>query len=554
MVDERELVGLLYRADYTQLSLTADFHGTEDAGLRFSMANQHVGPWPQMAEEARAGIRVVNGQLVIAPGGLYRFQEPDPSREGFGNWPDPDDLLNPRRLLGFTLAVREPIVVAGRDAYDVVATPGPWRNGFAKPLDRIEAAVDAETGILLRREEIFEGKTLRLAEFTRVSFGAVDEDAFSSCLPDDEEDGEDQADPSGSMGSSPFGGPGWKAAKTAANAAGSVLGMAVRHSPRREAGGAGGGGDDGEAGGAGEAGHEGDDEASMPDDEPFGDIGGGDIGGGGGGAAVAGEEFAYAIYRGSRVPFTGTLHQWTDGQALASGLQSAVDRHGWNGVGAFVGAVGDRTGRTHHVWRIQNGSDGRYRIDYLVNPKKRKPATAIACDGHQCWREYENRITVGPPRLTDLDVVTMVDPSWLLSCGLSGVTEVTFGGRRAFAVRIVTGASPLSAPFVPSATQVVLDAELGIVLLLVSLMDGKPAMRTEFRDVRAGADDDAFVLDVPPGFRVIRHDGGLLDEIDMPEPVRTATRAAGTAARVAGSGITAAKGFLDSLRGPRPPA
>jgi hypothetical protein len=57
----------------------------------------------------------------------------------------------------------------------------------------------------------------------------------------------------------------------------------------------------------------------------------------------------------------------------------------------------------------------------------------------------------------------------------------------------------------------------------------------------------------PPGVRVIHHGGSLLNEIDVPEPVRVAARSAGTAARAAGTGIAAAKGFLDSLRGTRPP-
>ena len=77
MAGERELVGLLYRADSSRLSLTADFHGMVDLSARFDMTNQGAGPWsPPSAGESPAGIRVVSGRLVIAPGGRYRFEEP----------------------------------------------------------------------------------------------------------------------------------------------------------------------------------------------------------------------------------------------------------------------------------------------------------------------------------------------------------------------------------------------------------------------------------------------------------------------------------------------
>lgn len=546
MAGEQELVGLLYRADSSRLSLIADFHGMVDLSARFDMTNQGAGPWsPPSAGESPAGIRVVSRRLVIAPGGRYRFEEPGDADQVSWSVHPGLLLLHPRDLLEFTLSVRGTVVMAGRNAYDVVATPGPWRKGYAKPLERILAAVDAETGILLRREEIFEGKTVQLAEFTRVSFEAAEAaGAFASWPPDEDDDDADSFDSFDSAGPGAFGGPGWRAAKTAVNAAGSVLGTAVRHSRRRETGsGSGSGsGSGGGAAGDGDA-RDGDADAAMPADEPLGDEA---VGGG----AVSGAEFAYAIYRGGGVPFTGTLHRWTDSRAVTGELRSAADRHGWNGVGAFLAAVGDRAGTTHAVWRVRGSSGGRYRIDYVVNSHENRPATAMACDGQECWREYENRISIGPadrPSRIDHEIVTMVHASWLFGCELPEVREVTFGGRRAFAVEVVTDIRSSPTPFTSSDTQVVVDAELGIVLLMVSRVGGKPVVRSEFRDVFAGADDDAFVLDIPPGFPVVRHDGGLLNEIDMPEPVRAAAQAAGTAAR-------AAKGFLDSLRGTRPRA
>jgi hypothetical protein len=88
------------------------------------------------------------------------------------------------------------------------------------------------------------------------------------------------------------------------------------------------------------------------------------------------------------------------------------------------------------------------------------------------------------------------------------------------------------------------------VLRLVWYADDKPALRYEFRDVVAlSGDGSEFVLDIPPGVRVVRTSGGPLGEIDMPDAVRFAMRSAGSAAKAAGSGISAVRGFLDSLRG-----
>jgi hypothetical protein len=69
------------------------------------------------------------------------------------------------------------------------------------------------------------------------------------------------------------------------------------------------------------------------------------------------------------------------------------------------------------------------------------------------------------------------------------------------------------------------------------------------RDVAPlSADGSEFTMDVPPGIRVQRSDGGLLDERDMPQAMRSAIRSAGSAAKAAGSAAKAARGFIDSLR------
>ena len=98
------------------------------------------------------------------------------------------------------------------------------------------------------------------------------------------------------------------------------------------------------------------------------------------------------------------------------------------------------------------------------------------------------------------------------------------------------------------------DADLGILLRLTSYTSTGPAIVCELRDVSlAEPDDVAFRIGAPPGVRVIEDTGGLLDQVDAPEPVRAAVRAVNDIRRVAESGAAVVSGFLDALRDQRRP-
>jgi hypothetical protein len=214
-----DVIGLLYRANWTRLSLSADIRSGSDRDLAqrrwrttrppefpdrpagHFRADPDGGPpirdkWP---EEERGGYRRRRAALLMAPGGRYRqeFGDDPPSRvqgsdgerswiwyrpdlepgPGFsvfgGNEPPSPELLCPAELLsGFSLEVRGPVTACGRDAIAVVATPrtsighgGPLRPARS---DLLEVIVDAELGILLRRETTFEGQRLALTELTAV--------------------------------------------------------------------------------------------------------------------------------------------------------------------------------------------------------------------------------------------------------------------------------------------------------------------------------------------------------------------------------------------------
>ena len=138
----------------------------------------------------------------------------------------------------------------------------------------------------------------------------------------------------------------------------------------------------------------------------------------------------------------------------------------------------------------------------------------------------------------------MVDTAVLLESHVSDVLEMQVGGRRAFALQPAANARvPMEVPMLLKDSDLVVDAELGIVLRMTWYAGDAQAMRYEFRDVAPlSADGSEFAFDVPQGVRVEHTDSSLLDEMDIPEGTRSAIRLAGSAAK-------AAHGFLNSLRG-----
>ena len=158
--------------------------------------------WPGQRQDN--GRYVGHGALLIGPGGRWRLVCPGPGRGAGGeaaegndgehvwSWrplemggPPPlpvkengaylpvPELLCPSGLLGgYTLEELGPVTVAGRDAIAVAATPRRDALGFLparQAYDRIEVAVDAELGILLRRIETSAGELVTLTELTDVT-------------------------------------------------------------------------------------------------------------------------------------------------------------------------------------------------------------------------------------------------------------------------------------------------------------------------------------------------------------------------------------------------
>jgi outer membrane lipoprotein-sorting protein len=555
MIDEPELVTLFYHADWTRLSLSAHVREMSNWALKAKMLRPAhswgptlIGDLPQ-ADQGEWTRRVHRARLRIAPGGRYRadilpVEDQDEVsvdhdrvlRRRYGTRPGLPppypELLWPSTLLNaFSLEVAERAEVAGRAALRVVATPAPgvWRAAERNRPERIEVVADAETGILLRFEEFFDGRTVQLCELTDVTFDPADE--FS--IPDD---AEDDGDPVGSP--PPFSGPGWETAKTAVNAIktatnalGPVLGPAIRHAPPWR----------------GESVTDDDPEAAMP---PAGERFDQMLS-----AAPPSAELLHALHRSGRAAFSATLHHWVDMAALGEQARSWTSGHGWGGIGSVAGALTDRFDSSHQVTRVALGGDGRYRLDFMGNQRSHR-AKSVACDGTQRWAEYDDRVIVGPMLALvheftrGKNITELIDTASLLASRVSSVAETQVAGRRGFAVRAAADGLPSGVElWRPRDSDVVVDAELGIVLRRTWYDGDTPVMRSEFRDVEPLAGDGSeFTPNIPPGIRVEHTDGGVLDELDLPPAMRSAIRSAGSVAKAAGSAAKAAAGLFDSLR------
>ena len=174
MTDLQGVIGLLHRADWTRLSLSADVHSETDQDLWMSRVRATRPPWvpegrgvpegrvwrfrenpenspltwERATGEELAGYHSWDTRLLIAPGGRYRQEYRDePSGQVIGSdgerswvWrpqdpgppeapidvvhkPSLQQLFCPSELLGgYTLEVQGPVTACGRDAIAVVAT------------------------------------------------------------------------------------------------------------------------------------------------------------------------------------------------------------------------------------------------------------------------------------------------------------------------------------------------------------------------------------------------------------------------------------------------
>jgi hypothetical protein len=564
-----DLVALLYRADWTRLSLSATLAWSRDPAVEWELTQRKLaelrplfGPLPRIGllpdwepDDAYGGPEQGEQQILLAPGGRYRIEAGDGDLVSVGDgrqgWPvEAADcgqqpavgpggpffgLVAPQWLLAcYELTITGEQLAGGRPAIRVLAARRPVpqrrRGGVFHLVDRVEVLVDAELGILLGSELTFAGrawKTARLRDLITDPAQAAEPGRFA--LPDPPPGAGDEARAAARTGL------GWQVAGAAGAAAGSAMGFAIRHAPRRQAV------------------WPSEDEPDMPRDarlsaaewavrQPPGD------------ALV---KLLYGPVR-PALGFAAELHQWVDGEVMHERanmvrLTLPSPLEGILGPDALWEAVGERIGDYggHRVARLQVRVPDWYRLDYLSGDWDKR-YTSMACDGEHTSKLFTDRVATGPATPLDPDLAALLDPAWLLSgWRLLSSGPVTVRGRAGIRLLAeITGAGEDNTGNSFTATEVVVDAELGILLRQTAYVGEHPAVRTELRElmVRDGDTAEDFRIEPARGLRAVADSGGPLGDRNLPRVVETAGTAAGLAVAGAVAGAVALTGWLGKHR------
>jgi len=523
-----DLVSLLYRADWTQLTLSAV---TDDGtsilvapGRRYRVAagDRLTGcngdrPWRLDAREIQDG-----------DGEVHWVSGPEP--------PLPDLLCPAWLLIGSRLELRGTARACGRDAFRVDVTRRVGRAGRRAPArfraGHAEVLVDAELGILLRVAWLADGAEPEVTELVSLDLDPVVDPALF-------------APPPGSLVAESMGeamqscGPSGTVLKTVGGLAAGGLGAWTRYAPsaKRQAA--------EHAAGAAD-----DDAATISPDGPAPDR---SADGRLAGPPVSAEVLAL-LHDGTPDGFSATVHDWTDLPAMLSQVPDGGRRAGFGGLGLLIDAISERPSVAHLSYSLHLDRDGRYRIDY-PDREGRRPV-AVACDGERCWQVYQDRVTTGPAEPPPTGVAELLDPSWLLDCRLSGGTPVLAGDRQAYRINVARGAanSSLSLPLLFPAAVAVVDAETGLVLRLTSYIGDRPVRRCELRGITPIAGD--LTIDIPPDLPVTEDPGPAGGGAPLGGPYRVGFpwKAVGAAAGQAATDVAkgaakeAAKAAGDFLR------
>jgi hypothetical protein len=479
MTGDPDVIGLLQRADWTRLAISARVNDGSTV---------LVAPGRRYREQTAEGIRGCDGE--------HAWTSPPWAADGTEHWtggPEPPlrTLLCPSWLLRDSrLEVRGPVRACGREGLDVVVTARPSLRdvtGAARSrIGRTEVIVDAELGILLRVAQTDGRQPPRVTELVSLDVNPVI-GAAQFAPPPGSRVGESLRTAGGA------GDPVVAAWKAAAGLAADGLGAWHRYAP------------------FGRGRNTADAEAAMPRDDPPPRVSpDGRLAG-----PAVGDDVLHLLHGSGTAAFAATLHQWLDPGALLAQVPDAVRRTGFGGLGLLASALGEPAAAPHLISSLRIGGPGRYQIDHRYDPA-RAPKT-IACDGQRRWRVYRYRVVAGPAQPLPSDLADLADASWLLECRLSDGTLVMARDRPAYRVNVARGDAPWSFSLMFSPAVAVVDAELGILLSLTSYLGGQPVRRYELRDIAGPASPGEFRVHIPPGLR-------LEQETDPWEGVREATK------------------------------
>ncbi|HEY2508690.1 MAG TPA: hypothetical protein VGI58_19410 [Streptosporangiaceae bacterium] len=569
--DISDLVALVYRTDWQQVSLSARISQTFDIRVARRLAERKaaelgkaLGPWqgawrlPRIDVEDRGPVQSERSVLT-ARGGRYRVQQGDASvvvcdgeqrwhisggeaHRGLGRVPGRDfcGLLTPQWLVAcYDLQVTGSAVADGRPAIQVTGTPraaSAKRRGAYQLLDRVEVLVDAELGVLLRSRQIFEGQTRESAELRDLVIDPPEAGTAGLFAPPP--DVPHAADEEPFADYHPPDGIGWQVAGAAASAAATAVGFAIRHAPRRKL-----------------VWPTEDEEPDMPAD-----------------AVLAPEDWKHhqppdgrivnLLHGTNRVgpALTAEVHEWVDVRPLMQKLKMIQDKmpaplEGVFGPDAVWDAFAERAaedGGGHRVARLAVEFPGHYRLDYLSGDWN-KPYKAMACDGEHTTKLFDDRVATGPVKRLDANLASVLDPAWLLSgWKLAVIGPARVAGRDGIVIRAVeTATADNGADDLFAQADLVIDTELGVLLRLTTYVNDQPANRTELRKLRPLDDHTSFRIVAGPGIRSVADSGGPLADRNLPRPAEAVATAATVAAVGALAGAAAVTGWLDKHRARR---
>lgn len=530
MTGEPDLVSLLYRADWTRLSLSAE---VSDGSMlligpgrryRHQSAGDVTGcdgdrPWAQDLDDAEGDDGGGDEDGDGAGGGhgeVHWISGPEPPLR---------ELTCPAWLLRSSrLEPLERRTVCGRDGIQISVTwrcdPGHATGSAGLEAGAAEAVVDAQLGILLSLTRLADGEEPELTEFVSLELDPVIDPA-------------EFAPPPGSLRgeslSEALSGDHvtWRAWKTAAGLAAGGLGAWIRYSPFSHGQTA--AADPGDPGDPEDPEDPEDTEAEIPLDEPAPELA---PGGWPSGAPVS-DEILNLLHRGGdAVEFAATLHEWHDVGALLARVPPAARGAGFGGLGLLIDSITERASVVHEVSTVRVAGPDRYQIDH-ARQRRRGPKT-IACDGERLWKVYPDKVTTGPAEPPLWYLAGLADPSWLLTCRLSGGEPVTVAGRPAYRLSVARGDSEWfewSPSMIFPIAVAVVDAELGLLLRLTSYLGGRPVWRSELREISTQL--GGFQVNIPADLPTAE-ELGLFDrarEGTPPRPVNIPLKIAGAVAR-----------------------
>jgi hypothetical protein len=433
-MDERELVGLLYRADWTRLALSGTVHGVNTrlhSIFTETLAKGSGQSWtPPPGGEPNA-----ERTLLVAPGKRYREDSADGSYASgcdgeriwqwyaslaptvslrFDDRPRPPfpSLLAPSWLLtGYDLALEGEMTACGRPCVRVQAMPrdhgssgGRNRRGIGiipvpfvfdeavETWDAVQAVVDAELGILLRCSRQHGTSPAEVTEFRSLTVGGeADDDAARLRPPEGSVSGiwaereRGQRRPVAGLGESlteSFSAFGREvqenAVKAVAGLAAGGLGAAIKvaWSPPEDPF-------------ARATAEESDPEAEIPQDEqaPPGSPGPAEAA-----APPVSDELLHLLYRsGAAAPrLTATLHDWLDFGALFEAIPESARGAGFGGVGFLVDTILSKARDSgladgHEVRRLRIDGWDRYQIDTVLPIRWIEPVRPEASGEGPTW-------------------------------------------------------------------------------------------------------------------------------------------------------------------------